>query len=94
MGYRNTNSKILRFASSWGTQTQNILLFTFIFLCHNDMWLSKIPGNLQYWGMAIYTKNKYEGPIFPSVAQVKLKSSLLYGARTKLGYFEFASFND
>ena len=58
------------------------------------MWLSKIPGNLQYWGMAIYTKNKYEGPIFPSVAQVKLKSSLLYGARTKLGYFEFASFND
>ena len=53
MGYRNTNSKILRFASSWGTQTQNILLFTFIFPCHNDMWLSKIPGNLQYWGIYI-----------------------------------------
>lgn len=61
-------------------------------MAQQNTWQLAILGNI-HWP-DIYTKKKYEGPIFPSVAQVKLKSSLLSGARTKLGYFEFASFND
>ena len=61
-------------------------------MAQKNTWQLAILGN-KHWP-DIYTKKKYEGPIFHSVAQAKLKSSLLYGTRTKLGYFEFASFND
>lgn len=47
-------------------------------MAQQNTWQLAILGN-KHWP-DIYTKKKYEGPIFPSVAQAKLKSSLLYGS--------------